>query len=236
MHTYGWRGVLLSSPTATQGHQTTAASQIAHAVDALTYSFIPMPLIHYLRVGPFSSPSMGWLTVNGALEIPFNTYPGALGIACSIFLLRRYRAARLSLEARRLGWCIAVCTAIGSVLLDPTDLYGGAAADAMAGTVGVGIALAAALVPAGAGRALRLAAGLEMLAVCALYLGYLSVGTWAQDPNTHVLAGMGQQMLSALLGPWGIAVLAVAIAAVTAAGMGVLDRPASGRRLAAQAA
>ena len=72
----------------------------------------------------------------------------------------------------------------GSGLLAATYLAGGAASDAMGGAVALALVLLASLEPAWRHRRLVLAlVGAEALVDAAVYLGYLSVGTWRDDPG-----------------------------------------------------
>ena len=219
---YGWRGVFLSSPT-TSASQPSGAAWLGRKVNGLVFSFVPMPLVHALERRPFDGTAQTWTTVNFALEFPFNAYTGALGAVCSVVLLLGRRRLRLSRDARLLGLLVAGSAALGSVALDPTYLTGGAATNSMAGTIALGLVALAWLdwVP-GWRRAALIAVGLEAGLVAVLYFGYLSVGTWSQDPNTRVLASMGQRMLSAELGSGGVAVGALLVVVGTATGLVLL--------------
>jgi hypothetical protein len=215
IHTYGWTTVLHSSPATYAGYPG-AQVWVREKIDGMIYSFVPMPLAHSLAVAPFANQQALWSTVNSALELWFDSYPGALGVVAALLLLCWYPRARLGKDSARLGWCVAICAALGSVLLDPAILQGGAAQNALDGAVAIGIALLAAAIPARAQFAVLLAVGLEAALVFALYLGYLSLGPWKSNPNTFVLAGMKQRLLSETLGRPGIALLVVAVLGMAA--------------------
>jgi|GEM_PF-4091607 len=219
---YGWRGVFLSSPT-TSVSQPSGAAWLGRKADGLVFSLLPMPLVHALERRPFDGTIQTWTTVNFALEFPFNAYTGGLGAACSLLVVLGRRRLRLSSDARLLAVLVAGSAALGSVALDPTYLTGGAATNSMAGTIALGlVALAWVDWAPGWRRAALTAVGLEAALVAALYSGYLSVGTWYQDPNTRVLGGMGQRMLSAELGTGGVAAVVVLVALAIATGLALL--------------
>jgi hypothetical protein len=207
VRTYGWRGVFLSSPT-TRAHQPVGAAWVGQKIQGLVYSFVPMPLAHDLRGHPFAGNLGGWITANDALQFPFNTYTGALGLVACLLLLFWYGQARLSGDAWFLGLSVVTCAALGSVVLDSAFLVEGAAVNAMGGAVALGIVFLATLIPVQRHyRAVLTLVGLEMAAVFAVYLGFLSVGPWRLNPNVPILAQMGQRMLSESLGTPGVLVM-----------------------------
>jgi hypothetical protein len=221
VRTYGWRGVLLSSPT-TQSAQPGAALWLAHKVEAFVCSLVPMSLAHDLSGNPLANI---WVAINDALQFPFNTFTGAQGVIACLLLLRWYRQATLSRDMFLLGTLVVICAAIGSVALDPTALTGGAAHDAMAGATALGIVFLATLEPAQRHRHAVLAlVGTEMAIVFGAYLAYLSIGSWRQNPSVPILSQMGQRMLSAELGHSGVVWALGAGAIVILAGMHLLYR------------
>lgn len=229
MRIYGWRGVFLSSPTTRSG-QPGGMVFVGNKVAELFYSFVPVPFVRAVEAGMLSGTGHRWLAANLYLEFPFDTYTGALGCVACLLLVAWRRSARMGGDLLALGALTAVCAALGSVLLDSAYLTSGAAVNAMAGAVALGLVFLATLEPAQRHRRWVLAlVGAEAVVDAAVYFGYLSVGTWRADPDTVVLGGMGQAMLSTELGRGGvlalIAVLALTVLGVAWIGMAFGTRP-----------
>ena len=200
-HSYGWRGVLFSSPTTTDGPHS-AAAWLIHTLGGFFYSLIPVPALEDL-IG--HGQSNVWFTVSDALAFPFSTFTGAVGVGYLLSLLTWRHRVRLADDTLWLGMLFASAAVVGSVALDPTSLAGGAAPDALAAAVGLGIALLAGVEPLREhARTLLVLVGTEFALVMATYAGYLSIGSWRMNPNSVVLAGMDQHLLSAGLGPAGV--------------------------------
>jgi hypothetical protein len=214
IHTYGWRGVFLSSPTASV-KPPPPATWVTHKIEGMLFSFIPIPLLDNLAAGKITSSTEAWNTADAGLEFPFDTFSGAQGLIACLLLLRWSGKARLSRDQWRLGFILASCAALGAVLLDPAYLEGGAAVNAIAAVTALGIVFLAALEPVQQHfRLVLLAIGGETLLVFGVYSAYLAWGPWRQSGNEFRLAIMRQRMLSSSLGGDGVVevVLAVSIA------------------------
>jgi hypothetical protein len=195
---------------------------VIHKLEGIIYSFVPMPLSHDLAGSPFANL---WITINGGLQFPFDTYTGAQGIIACLLLLRWMGEAAISRDMWRLGVLVAGCAAVGSVVLDSAFLVNGAAVNAMSGATALGIVFLATLQPAQRRWRMVLAlVGAEMALVFGAYLAYLSVGSWRQNPNVPILTRMGQRLLSADLAPGGIVLALAAIVLAVVGSVGLLYR------------
>jgi hypothetical protein len=108
----------------------------------------------------------------------------------------------------------AAASFLGSILLDPGQLTGGNAPDAMEGAIVLGIVLFAGLPSVLEHKLVVLSAvAIESAIALGLYCCYLTIGPWRSEANTVVLAGMHQRMLSDELGRSGVVILALILSA-----------------------